>query len=444
MVDALCRQLEPVGAWLAMVDIPLARSEWRRNVGKEALVLLRNRFFEENPVLNQSEGFPTLIARPGLKKATEAGEGHVRFLFSEPGTFDGDLFIVSGITLYRMDNAGTVTTIGVISNDTLGAVSMAATGDIGDGADRVPAYLFIADGGVLWVYTEDGSAIGVLTASGTIANNDTVRIDSVYYKWTNASVDAGTPDGTAGNPWLVKLEGSSASSLSNLYYAINAGGGAGTIYSTALTVHATVSANAQSGNDLYVVARESGTAGNAIVTTETSAVLSWGGGTLSGGGTDQIRQVGMPEDVGAISIAHFNSYVIVVPVQGMGVNGRFYWIDPGETFVDPLNFATAERSPDAINQVVALSDRFWLFGEKSSEPWVTTGNIDAPMVRMSGILYEQGAWAGTAIKVGDTVIVVNENGTVYELSGGIRVISRPDVSELIRGAIAYAKANGGA
>jgi hypothetical protein len=130
-------------------------------------------------------------------------------------------------------------------------------------------------------------------------------------------------------------------------------------------------------------------------------------------------------------------------VQGSGVNGRFYWIDPGETFVDPLNFATAERAPDAINQVLALSDRFWLFGESSAEPWVTTGNIDAPMVRMSGVLYEQGAWAGTAIKVGETIIVVNQNGTVYQIAGGIEVISTPAVSEMIRSGIAYALAFGG-
>lgn len=426
-----------------MVDIPLAKSDWRRDVAKEASVLLRNRFFEENPVLNPSEGFPSLIARPGLKKAREVGTGHVRFLFSEPGTFNGDLFVVSGVNLYRMDNLLNVTNIGVISNDPNGAVSMAATGDIGDGPDRLPAYLFIADGGVLWVYTEDGSAIGKLTASGAIANNDQVVINGIYYKWTNAGVDVGTPDGSSGNPWLVELGGSASASLSNLYYAINNGGGAGTIYSTVLEANPFVAASAQSGNDLYVVAREHGTAGNGITTTETGANISWGSGTLSGGGSPQLRQVGMPDDVGAISIAHFNSYVIVVPVQDQGVNGRFYWIDPGETFVDPLNYATAERAPDAINQVVALSDRFWLFGEKSAEPWVTTGNADAPMQRMSGILYEQGAWAGTAIKVGDTVIVVNENGTVYELAGGYKVISRPDVSERIREGIAYAKANGG-
>ena len=422
-----------------MVNIQVSRSNYERRVAKEAQIALRNRYFEQNPVLNASEDFPALIARPGMKKFAEVGDGHIRFCFSEAGTFDDDAFIVSGLELYRVDKYGVDTLIGTISTDVLGAVSMAATGNIG----VTPAYLFIADGGVLWVYTEDGSAIGQLTASGAIINNETVVIGGVYYLWTNASVDASAPAGTAGNPWRVLLGATASDSLSNLYYAINAGGGAGTTYSTALTAHPTVASNVQSGDDLYVVARTAGAAGNSIATTETGANLAWGAATLAGGGTAQLRQVGMPDDVGAISVAHFNSYILVAPVQGNDVNGRFYWINPGETFVDPLDFATAERSPDPINQIVALSDRFWLLGQSSSEPWITTGNLDAPMIRMQGILYEQGAWPGTGVKVNNGIILVDQYGDVYQVAGGLKMISRPDISERIREAIAYAQTFGG-
>lgn len=424
---------------VAVVDIQVGRSDYRRGVAKEATIALRNRFFEQNPVLNQSEDMPALIARPGLKKFAEAGGGHVRFCYSAPGTFGDDLFVVSGLILYRVASTGTVTSIGTISNDTLGAVSMAATGDIGE----TPAFLFIADGGVLWVYTENGSAIGTLTASGAIANNETVKIDTTYYLWTNASVDASSPAGTLANPWRVALGATAAISLSNLYDAINDAGGAGTTYSTALTAHTTVAATVASGSDLYVVARTPGTAGNSISTTETGANLSWAATTLEDGGTAQLRQVGTPDDVGAISVAHFNSYVIVVPVQGNDVNGRFYWINPGETFIDPLDFATAERAPDPINQVLALSDRFWLFGDSSTETWVTTGNIDAPMIRMQGVLYDQGAWPGTAAQIQNAIIMVDQNGDVYKIGGGLELIGRPDIAELIREAIAYQQTYGG-
>ena len=151
----------------------------------------------------------------------------------------------------------------------------------------------------------------------------------------------------------------------------------------------------------------------------------------------------MPDDVGAIWVAAYNSYVLVAPVQGNGVNGQFYWIEPGETFVDPLNFATAERSPDPILQIIALSDRFWLLGQSSSEPWITTGNIDAPMIRMSGVLYEQGVWAGSAQKINNDIITVDQFGDVYLIGGQLTKVSRPDIAELIREGIAYAQAFGG-
>src|SRR3546814_19929815 len=76
---------------------------------------------------------------------------------------------------------------------------MAITAQIG----TTPEYCFIADGRNLLVYIANGYARNTLT--GTPANNDTVTIDTVYYKFTNASVDAGTPAGTLANPclWLL-------------------------------------------------------------------------------------------------------------------------------------------------------------------------------------------------------------------------------------------------
>src|SRR3546814_13767742 len=88
---------------------------------------------------------------------------------------------------------------------------------------------------------------------------------------------------------------------------------------------------------------------NTIATTETGASLAWSdGATLTGGGSAAVSQVYLPDDMGVIDVAVINSYVIVIPVQEDGYQGRFYWIDPGEIVVDPLNFATAERSPDGI------------------------------------------------------------------------------------------------
>jgi hypothetical protein len=416
-----------------MVNIPVARSTFKRDVTRSASIALLNRFFEQNPVLNASDDLPALVARAALKKFGSAGEGHIRFTFDEPGTFDDASFVVSAGSLYKLSAIDlAVTYIGELGTNPIGSISMAAVGNIGETPER----LFIADGGVLWVYTDDGEARGHLEATGAIANNDTVVIDGIYYKWTNASVDAGTPAGTAGSPWLVALGLSNSAALQNLYNAVNATGEPGADYSTALEINPDVQAYAYAANDLYVSARVAGIIGNGIAVSETGANIAWTtGANLVDGGDPQLRQVTMPDDVGAISIDVLNSYVIVVPVQGRGVNGQFWWIEPGETTVDPLNFATAERSPDAILQVRVFSDRFWLLGQKTTEPWITTGNLDAPMQRFAGVLYDRGTWEGTAVKVKDSLITVDEDGAVFQIGGGLKRVSRPDIEERIRRAM---------
>lgn len=420
-----------------MADISLARSDFRRGVARSASIICKNRYFEQNPVLNASQDFVALLSRPRMKKFTEVGDGPIRKVFDEPGTFINAAFVVSGTDLYRIDTNTAETNLGTLGSSIVGDVSMAATGAIED----VPEYLFIAEGGVLWVYNDNGGALGHLQATGAIVNNDTVTIDGVVYRWTNASVDAGTPAGTVGNPWLVALGISNSEALTNLFRAINGDGTPGTTYSTLLVAHATVTAYSVSANDLYVVAQIAGTAGNAIATTETGANIAWGAATLQDGGDPQLRQVPTPADVGAVSIAHINSYIIVIPVQGNEVNGRFYWIEPGETTIDPLNFATAERSPDAGNQVIVFSDRFWIGGDTTNEAWITTGNIDAPMQRFSGVLYDRGVWEGTAVKVKESMILVDEDGAVFQIGGGITRISRPDIEERIRKAMAIEAAS---
>jgi hypothetical protein len=414
-----------------MANIEIAKSDFRRGVARSAPIIMKNRFLRQNPILNASQDFTSTISRPRMRKWIEVGGGHIRATFSEPGTFNDDVFVISGLDLYRVTKLGVATLIGTIGVSLLSSPSFAAVQNIG----ATPSHLFIADGGVLWVYTESGNATGHLTATA-IANNDTVTLDTVVYKFTNASVNAGTPAGTLANPWLVALGASLAISLSNLFAAINGTGTAGTTYSTALTAHATVNAYTRTGTDLYVAANAAGIAGNTIASTKTGANMVWGAATLTGGGAAQLRQVAVPDDVGAISVGSINSYVIVVPVQGGGVNGQFYWVNPGETTIDPLDFATAERSPDPVNQVIVFSDRFWLCGSSTTEPWVTTGNADAPMQRFAGVLYDRGTWEGTAVKVKDSLILVDEDGAVFQISGGLKRISRPDIEEQIRKAIA--------
>lgn len=129
------------------------------------------------------------------------------------------------------------------------------------------------------------AAVGTLTFSAQPSDGDTVTIDSTVYTFKTTL----TP--TA----FEVLRGASATaSRDNLVDAINLTGSIGTDYAAGTTEHPTVSA-AASGSDLLATAETAGTAGNTIATTETSANLSWGGATLSGGRDgDQINLTAVP------------------------------------------------------------------------------------------------------------------------------------------------------
>lgn len=431
-----------------MTSIQLGKSVNDRRIAKVARVMLRNRYFESNPIL--TEDAVSLIARPGRRLLCNVGAGPIRGLYTSPGNFDDTLFAVSAGDLYRIDIVRTLgpdgwvftptpTLIGTISAETsLGSVSFAATAPIGDGPNATPPYLYIADGNILWCYTTNGYAQATLTATGLIANNDVVRIGGTYYKFTTGSVDSGTPVGTSSNPWLVARGAGSPAALTNLYRAVGATGTAGTDYSTALvegqTDAAQVSATATT---MSVRATAIGLLGNGLVTTETGANIAWGSDTATGGGTPGIYQIPTPNDTGVISLAFVKSFIIVVPVQGGDqgeFNGRFYWIEPGANSIDPLNFATAERMPDPIWQVLSYNDKFWFTGEDTIEPWYPTGDTTntTPMAPFTGMVFNRGALPGTAVQVKDAMIFADPDGGVFSVSGGINRISTPAIEERIR------------
>lgn len=414
-----------------MTRIPLGRGAYERSAAQQPEVRVQNRFFEDDPTNLEDE--VSLLSRPALRRWLDTvGTGPIRGVYSQPGVFEEALFAASGDQLYMIERDETVNllgTIGATSNES--HVSFAATDD---------PFLFLCDGGILWVYSGDGFAGGVLTAVGAIANNDTVTIGSTVYKWTSGSVDAGTPAGTGANPWLVALGASNTDALSNMRAAINDTGTAGTTYSTALVAHTTVVAYTSTSATLSVRALTAGSAGNSIATTETGAQIGWGAATLSGGGTAGLTQVLTPDDVPIISVGHIASFIICVVGSGNDSqkNGLFYWIEPFQTTIDPLNFATAERAPDPLWSVNVVGDQFWLPGSSSNEVWYPTGDEAIPFLRVQARVFDRGVWPGTPVQVKDTLILVDRDGVVYAMAGGAGApvrISNHGIEERIRTAM---------
>lgn len=417
-----------------MVNIPLGTSDFRRSLSKSPFIRVRNRFFEQNPA-NLVEG-SALLARPALERWLTAGDGPNRGgPYSQPGSFNDALFVISGRVLYKIGTDFSITLIGnsfFEDDDETTRASMTATAAIG----ITPERLFIADGKQLKVYQPDTYARGELLTTVGIANNDEVRIGSVYYRFTNGSVDAGAPAGTAGNPWRVAHTVDTRTNLENLLAAINASGVAGTTYSTALTANASAVAESSSSVALFVRASVLGTAGNSVVTTTTIVGATWTAGTLVNGVDDGLSIVDVPEGLAAISVAFIAGYVIVVPAPREGFKGRFYWIEPGEVTILPNNFATAERSPDPLVSVRAVGDQFALFGTNSTEMWYPTGDVLAPFARSQTRIFERGLWEGSDVQIKDTLVMMDTDGTIYRIDGnGPQRISDNSIEERTRAAI---------
>src|SRR3546814_18330199 len=111
---------------ILMPIVNFRTSDFQLQVADTGALILKNRYFEQNPFL--SDDGASLLARPGLKRLTTVGSGPIRGLKSEPGSFDGDLFVASYDSLYRMDNDLTSTSIYTgLYNPETGFVKMAIT-----------------------------------------------------------------------------------------------------------------------------------------------------------------------------------------------------------------------------------------------------------------------------------------------------------------------------
>ncbi len=405
-----------------MATLPLGTDVFNRPFAKGAQVRVVNRFFEQNPT-NQIEG-SSLLARPGTKFFGAFGSGVIRSLFTQAGAFGGDLFIVSGTELFRTDGTTTTPITGVVSANGNPSLAVMANQTLGF------EFLFIADGVSLQFYEGVSFARGTLRSTGAIVATDTASIGNVFYQWTSGDVNAGTPLGTMANPYLVALGTNNTAAFTNFKNALNFAGNPGVDYSSAITVqHTTIEGEASDDNQIDVKARARGVGGNSIAVTETGANLAWDNPTLQGGGAHQLRGVAVPDDLGIVSVASITGFIIAVVSNSQ----KFFWLNPGETTIAALNFASAESEPDEIISVMTVGDEVWFFGQSTTESWFPSGDPAAPFQRTQGRAFSRGTIEGTPVRVKEQIILVGNDGIVYSVAGGgPRRISTNTIEEQIR------------
>ena len=93
---------------------------------------------------------------------------------------------------------------------------------------------------------------------------------------------------------------------------------------------------------------------------------------------------------GAVTVGYLDGYFVFNPP-----NSQQVWVTSllDGTAVDPLDYASAEGSPDGLVSLMVDHREVWLFGTSSVEVWYNSGTADFPLQRIQGAFNEIGCVA---------------------------------------------------
>lgn len=396
-------------------------SAYNRQFASDPEIVLRNRFFEKDPT---NDDQTTLLSRPGTVLETSVGPGPIQNLYTLKGLFNGALFIYSGGSIYFRNVPPTS-----VNTQIVGAVDPNTTprsaGVIGAGYQR----MFVVDGTTTQYYGgQQYDAIYSITAGSPTA--DTVTIDAIVYKFSVGAPADGA--GTAGSPYNVFVNGSVANALTNLRKAINATGVAGTDYSLSLVQNLRTEASANSGTTVTARGRVGGAPSPTIIVSNTNvgATAAWNHSPLAAG-AQTMYGVATPNNVGMADVAVLKSFVLFLQANSQ----QIWFIRPGNTTINGLDFFNAESQPDNVNALLVVGDQIWLLGDGTVEPWYATGDANAPFLPVGGRPISRGARPGTAVVLQNGVVLVGDDKQVYRLTDNPEVVSTNGIAERVRKAI---------
>ena len=141
--------------------------------------------------------------------------------------------------------------------------------------------------------------------------------------------------------------------------------------------------------------------------------------------TNVFAQITDPDFAGAVTVAYLDGYFVFNQP-----NSQFIWVTQllDGTSVDPLDFASAEGSPDGVVGLIADHRELWVFGTDSVEVWYDSGAADFPLQRIQGAFNEIGCVSAYSIAKLDNGLFwlgtdARGQGIVYRANGytGVRV-----------------------
>jgi hypothetical protein len=106
--------------------------------------------------------------------------------------------------------------------------------------------------------------------------------------------------------------------------------------------------------------------------------------------TDTFGPITDPDFPGAVTVSYLDGYFVFNEP-----NSQKIWVTQllDGTSIDPLDFASAEGSPDGVVAVLTDHRELWVFGTDTAEVWYNTGGLDFPLTRIQGAFNEIGCAA---------------------------------------------------
>jgi hypothetical protein len=135
--------------------------------------------------------------------------------------------------------------------------------------------------------------------------------------------------------------------------------------------------------------------------------------------TTAFAKITDPDYPGAVTVGYLDGYFVFNEP-----NSQRIWVTAllDGLSIDPLDFASAEGSPDGLVSIIIDHREAWLFGTNSTEVWYNSGNPDFPLERIQGAYNEIGCVAPYSVaKLDNSVFWLGADargqGIVYRAQG---------------------------
>jgi hypothetical protein len=135
--------------------------------------------------------------------------------------------------------------------------------------------------------------------------------------------------------------------------------------------------------------------------------------------TDAFQQITDEDFPGAVTVGYLDGYFVFNEP-----NSQRVWVTQllDGLSIDPLDFASAEGSPDGLVSLIIDHREAWLFGTDSVEVWYNSGDPDFPLTRIQGAYNEIGCIAPYSVaKMDNSVFWLGADargqGIVYRAQG---------------------------